>query len=391
MALFNVTMAHALKTKPSERLFFLDWLRIIAFAALVLYHVGMYYVTWDFHVKSPFASRSLEPWMKLTEPWRMSLIFMISGAATALMLKHGPGISLARNRSLFLLLPLFCGILFVVPPQSYFEVVQKFNYQGSYLDFLTLYFKSYKSFCAPANSSQCLIMPTWNHLWFLPYLWVYTMILILVGKVWPNGLAISVKKLDQHVNAGALLIAPILLICAIRLTLQPRFTVTHALIGDWYSHAIYACMFAVGAIFASSKLTWEKLAVLRWVALAIAIACWGLFAFVSIGKPLGYLVVSTFHWCAICAAFGFSKQHLNRDSRFRALLNEAVFPIYVLHQTIIIIASQWLLPIRLTPAIEGPLLVAATFAVSFALYVLIKEFSLLRPWFGLKRNLSNVT
>jgi glucans biosynthesis protein C len=391
MALFNVPMAHALKTPLPERLFFLDWLRIIAFAALILYHIGMYYVTWDFHVKSPFASRSLEPWMKLTEPWRMSLIFMVSGAATALMLKHGPGIALARSRSLFLLLPLVCGIVFIVPPQSYFEVVQKFNYQGSYLDFLALYFKSYKGFCAPTNSSQCLIMPTWNHLWFLPYLWVYTMILILVGKVWPNSLAIIVKKLDQHVNAAALLIAPIVLICAIRLILQPRFPVTHALIGDWYSHAMYFSMFAIGVVFASSQLTWGKLAVVRWIALAAAIAFWGVVAFVSVDRPLRYLVVSTFHWCAICAAFGFAKQLLNRDARFRALLNEAVFPIYVLHQTIIIVASQWWLPLHLPPAIEGPLLVAVTFAVSFTMYALIKKTTLLRPWFGLKRDLRNVT
>ncbi len=68
--------------RKSERLFFLDWLHIIALMVLIAYHVGMYYVTWDFHVKSPFASHALEPWMKLTEPWRMSLLFMISGAAT---------------------------------------------------------------------------------------------------------------------------------------------------------------------------------------------------------------------------------------------------------------------------------------------------------------------
>ena len=43
----------------------LDWVRILAFALLVPYHVGMYYVSWAFHVKSPFASAMLEPWMKM--------------------------------------------------------------------------------------------------------------------------------------------------------------------------------------------------------------------------------------------------------------------------------------------------------------------------------------
>ncbi len=275
-------------------------------------------------------------------------------------------------------------MVLIVPPQSYFEVIQKFNYQGNYLDFLALYFKGHKGFCAPANSGQCLIMPTWNHLWFLPYLWLYTMIIFLVTKAWPNCIAIAAKKVNQHANVPTIFVAPILLIFLIRLTLAPRFPVTYALIGDWFSHTMYFSMFAIGAVFAASQLTWAKLAAVRWISLAIAITFWGLIAFASIEKPIRYLIVSIFHWCAICAAFGFAKELLNRDFRFRAVLTDAVFPIYVLHQTIIIVTSQWSLPFRLPPAIEGPLLVTATFAVSFALYALIKKFSSLRAWFGIR-------
>ena len=65
-----------------QRRYDLDWLRIGAFALLILYHVGMYYVTWDWHVKSPDAGAALEPLMLLTSPWRLSLLFLISGAAT---------------------------------------------------------------------------------------------------------------------------------------------------------------------------------------------------------------------------------------------------------------------------------------------------------------------
>jgi glucan biosynthesis protein C len=42
-----------------QRLFFLDWLRICAFFVLILYHVGMYYVSWDWHVKSVDASSAI--------------------------------------------------------------------------------------------------------------------------------------------------------------------------------------------------------------------------------------------------------------------------------------------------------------------------------------------
>jgi glucan biosynthesis protein C len=139
--------------RPDPRLFFLDWLRILAFGVLVVYHVGMVYVTWDFHVKSPAASRALEPWMLMSGPWRMSLLFMVSGAATAFMLRRGERIgTLLRQRTARLLLPLLCGVVLLVPPQPYVEVVQKLGYAGSYWDFLGLYFSGDRGFCPTANA-----------------------------------------------------------------------------------------------------------------------------------------------------------------------------------------------------------------------------------------------
>ena len=67
---------------PGERRYDLDWVRIGAFMLLIFYHVGMYYVTWDWHVKSPHASSTIEPLMMLTSPWRLSLLFLVSGVAT---------------------------------------------------------------------------------------------------------------------------------------------------------------------------------------------------------------------------------------------------------------------------------------------------------------------
>ena len=49
-------------SQANERLYFLDWLRILAFAALLVYHVGMYYVSWDFHVKSPLTHALWGDW-----------------------------------------------------------------------------------------------------------------------------------------------------------------------------------------------------------------------------------------------------------------------------------------------------------------------------------------
>ena len=366
---------------PDSRLYFLDWLRILAFAGLVVYHVGMYYVSWDFHVKSPFAGPGLEPWMKLTEPWRMSLLFMVSGAATSYMLKSGPSLGLLRRRSAQLLLPLVIGMVLVVPPQSYFQVIQKFNYSGGYLDFLGLYFSRYRGFC---SNGQCLILPTWNHLWFLPYLWIYTLLACGLLAVWPAALRSASWIFESAFRGVWLMALPIILILVTRLALFERFPSTHALLGDWFNHTIYLGMFVCGAALAASSTLWGRLASTRWVALFMAVAFWAVLVFVRPAKPFEHAVVAIYQWSALVAAFGFAITHLNRDWPLRQLLTEAVFPVYILHQTVIVVGSQFLLPLQLKPAVEGPLIIALTFVLSYAGYVFIRQFGFLRPWFGLK-------
>lgn len=64
-----------------ERRHDLDWLRVGALGLLIFYHIGMFYVTSDWHVKSPYAGPFLEPLMGLINQWRLGLLFLISGAA----------------------------------------------------------------------------------------------------------------------------------------------------------------------------------------------------------------------------------------------------------------------------------------------------------------------
>ncbi len=49
-----------------DRRYDLDWIRVGAFFLLILYHVGMFHMPWDWHVKSPHPVEALEPLMPLT-------------------------------------------------------------------------------------------------------------------------------------------------------------------------------------------------------------------------------------------------------------------------------------------------------------------------------------
>lgn len=375
------------RTTPSpHRLFFLDWLRILALAGLIIYHVGMYYVSWDFHVKSPFAGPGLEPWMKLSEPWRMSLLFMVSGAATASMLQHGISPNFVRIRSKRLLLPLVLGVVVIIPPQSYFEVVQKWAYAGDFVDFLGLYFSGFHGFCAQGH---CLVLPTWNHLWFLPYVWSYTLIAWSVLRLWPSAW-LKLSHSCEHVFRGAgLFVIPVAFLLTLRLALFEQFPSTHAWVDDGFNHATYLLMFMLGGVVALSHALRDRLASSRWLALVMALVFWAWLVGARPAKPQEHFVIAIYQWCALVAAFGFSQTHLNRDSALRHRLTPAVFPVYLLHQTVLVLASQALLPLQLWPTIEGPVLIGLTFVLSYAAYTGVSRFPFLRPWLGLHSSPSN--
>jgi surface polysaccharide O-acyltransferase-like enzyme len=370
-------------SKADARLAFLDALRVMALGLLIAYHVGMYYVTWDWHLKSPFASTTLEPWMRLVNPWRMSLLFLISGAVTAILLRRGaPGLLGLRLGRLGL--PLAAGVLVIVPPQSYWQVVEQMGYRGSYLDFLPLYLGGHEGFCKTAG--PCLTLPTWNHLWFLPYLMVYTLVLWASVRLAPSWLERTGLRLSGSLSALTLLVAPWLLLAAGRLALRPWFDVTHALVDDALAHAQYLPAFIAGAIFARTPGAWPAIARLRVTALLVMLGAWlFLLSAQDVPVPPLRMVYAAQQWAGVIAALGFAWVHLNRPKPWLNRLATRIFAVYVLHQTLVILLAAAIRPLALRPFAEGPLLIVGTVMSALALVRMGETINPLRPWLGLPR------
>ncbi|SFC15099.1 acyltransferase family protein [Massilia yuzhufengensis] len=377
---------------PTTRLYFLDWVRILAFFALILYHTGMYYVSWDWHVKSPFAGTGPEPFMMMSSPWRLGLLFFIGGVAASLMLRRAGTAAFLGRRSIRLLVPLVFGMLVIVPPQPYFEVVEKLGYSDGYGAFMRLYLQAYNGFCR----EDCLILPTWNHLWFVAYLWIYTM---LLGA----GIALLGPRFDRiAARTGALLqgwklvVLPAALLAAARIALVEHYPTNHSVVGDWTNHAMSFLPFVLGALVARVPGFWSRLAVLRWQALGVAAFGWTMFvmwdavthdvftpAAVRVLRPFMVAAYAFMAWSAVVAACGFAQRHLDADGPARRYLNEAVFPVYILHQTLIVVLAHAMQPLRIAPGAEAVLLVVLTITLSFASFEVIRRVRVLRPLFGL--------
>jgi hypothetical protein len=369
----------------------LDWIRVGAFALLILYHVGMLYVSWGFHVKSIHESRALETLMIALNPWRLSILFLVSGAATRFMLDKGSPGALAGLRSWRLLVPLAFGMAVVVPPQSFAEVVEKFGYSGSYWTFWFGHYLAFdQGFCRIENGRQaCLILPTWNHLWFIAYLWAYTMILLAAAAIAPAALA-AAGRWAERLSGIVLLIGPALILAAVRGLIWPSFPITHTLIDDPYAHAVYGLAFLFGFLIARSSSFTEATKKLRWPALALALAAYLSLIWLRelpVGTPLRIALPFAYgfdQWCWILAILGFARRWLrDRDGPLLRYAAGAVFCWYIVHQTVIVVAAHWLKALALPAGIEASLVIGATVAGCYLAYEIARRVPQLRPLFGI--------
>lgn len=372
-----------------ERRYGLDWLRIGAFALLILYHIGMFFVPWDWHVKTAEPLRWLEIPMLATNAWRLALLFLISGVASRFLLAKMAGAGgFAWQRTVRLLVPLIAGILLFVAPQPWAELQATAGYPYGFWHFWT---HDYFRF----GTLEGVVLPTYNHLWFVAYLWIYTLLLALGAALLPAGAKSALQTGFDRLFAGArLLWLPILLLWLARVTLFPIFDDTHALIDDWYNHAVYGGLFLFGVALAKSATAWRDVAAVWKPALACAIVGYAAIVAYNLGVgdnelPEPWLALvrglrSAHMWGAILALLALAHLKLNRDTPARRYLTEAIFPYYIAHQTIIVLVGHALTPYRLPPAVELAIILPATVLGCALTYEIARRVPGLGPLLGLK-------
>jgi len=370
-----------------ERHYGLDWLRIGAFAILIFYHIGMVFVPWAYHVKSAHVADWVTLPMLASNAWRLTLLFVVSGYASRALLSRSPNVlGFVRNRSARLLIPLLFGMIVIVPPQSWVELSTQHGYTA---DFGTFWLHDYFRFASVAG----IMLPTWNHLWFVAYLWVYTIALAALVALAPGGWL--QRAYDRLFGTALVLLLPMAYLMLVHGWWIRMSAETQNLIHDPIGHLTFLPAFLFGFGLAGSAAA--RAAILRWWKAGAALAVLGYATIVGIEliwpadvvtprwvyTPYG-IAHAMEQWGAIIALIGVAERWWNRDHRWRATLTEAVFPFYIIHQTIIVLVAWALLPARLPGWAEFAIIAAATVAGCWAFYLLGREVRWLRPLIGLR-------
>jgi len=250
-----------------DRQYFLDWVRILAFAFLIFYHTAMMFVDWGFHIESGHNSLLLKTIMVLSSQWRLDILFIVSGVAISYMCTKVSLKSFTWQIVVKLYLPLVFAVTVIVAPQSYYEAIQKGIFDGSFWQFWSsLYFTF--SWDERMNAP----FPTYNHMWYVLYLFHYSLILLpllafINSKKGHNMLA----KVETWLVKGTRVIWVPLAIYLTIFFIFNNHDINHTFYNDWYGHAIFIFAVILGICFAHMPKVWQSFEKNRYLSLIIAL------------------------------------------------------------------------------------------------------------------------
>jgi hypothetical protein len=373
-----------------QRRYDLDWLRVFAFAVLIFYHIGMLYVAdWGFHYKSQYQSEFLQNLMLLVNRWRLPLLFFISGVASRYLLQKYSLIHFAKARTWRLLLPLLFGVLVIVPPQLYVEMTAKGDLNIGYWDFYRAFFDLDNSLFADYQSG---ILPhiDVNHLWYLRELWCFSLLLLVIH---PFLTLLKVDKILDYVGYrfgfGAIVFLPVICLSVAAIWLFPESD-------EGIRIARGFCFFLLGYLVWQRESWWQPILKYRRLYLSLSLISYvGLLCYYHLfwltrTEPLVgvYAGLETFlflanRWVWVLAILGYSYAYLNRPSSSLSYFAQAVYPSYLFHQSVLIVAAFLLTPLMLGAFVEGFWVIVITISFCLVSYELLRIINIIRPLVGI--------
>lgn len=354
---------------------------------LIPYHTGAIFANFDFHIKNNVTSTRLTVIEGFIDNWHMPLFFLLAGASTWFALSKRTAGAYLKERFLRLFVPLVFGIFIIVPPQTFYERIQKSGFSGNYFEFYSqLFYGIYPE-----------VSFTWNHLWFLFYLFLISVSVLPLLLSWKSGRGASfIEWFCQWSAKGRRIFLLFIPLAMIQMTLKVAFPGPQNIVTDWGRILFMTVIFLYGVLFYMFPCYRESLERNLGAAFALGIVistCYLSMYFLDYRFVLGYNLPNLLQLgfnslatlCWLIVLLGLSQRNLNFSNRFLEYASEAVLPIYIIHQTIIIIFGYYIVKTDLSIIVKYMLINLITFVLIVAIYeTTVRRFGLLRVLFGMR-------
>jgi glucan biosynthesis protein C len=382
-------MAHKTSVQPGvpvkNRLYYLDWLRVITILVILCYHANRFFTLNDWQIKNAERSMTSTVFMEAFNLWMMPLLFLISGAAIYYSLKSRSTGAYLKERVLRLLVPLAgIGIFVLGPLQVYLERLTHGDFNGNFWQFYPHYFDGIYGF-----GGNFAFMGL--HLWYLMLLFLFSLLALpLILPSQKTGKSV-LTRLSHWLNTPwvlVILFAVIGLGSLLSDVLGLGFTRE---MGSW-DILSYLLFFLAGYVLYANTRTQDtirRLGPLLLITGLVLATIHLVLLFNSVTSqsydnfPLDLRLAAT--WCLVLGILGTGSRFLYFNHKNLTYANEAVLPFYILHQPVLLVIGyfvvQWSLPILAKYAI----ILSCAFIIIIALYeLLVRRWNVLRFLFGMK-------
>jgi glucan biosynthesis protein C len=363
--------------------YFIDWLRILAVLLLFPFHTLRVFDGGDpFYVKA-----STSEWvggvLQFISVWHMPLLFFLAGCSTYFALRKRSGGQYAWERVKRLLVPLVFGILILMPPQTWYGGRSNSGYTSSYWhylgsgDFMRWNVQDGGDYFGGFGIGQ---------LWFIMFLLFISLVAIPLVLWGARGRGIRRMQAFSRRMARPVwwLLAIVILFVG---GVAPEIPG-----GPFF---LYLFLFLLGFVAVCDPKFMESAERYRLPTLVAGVALSLFFVLTtdfrdSLPDPsfqragLGILENAA-TWLVIMGALGFGKRYLDRTSRTQKYLAESSYPVYILHQTVIVIIAFYVIRLAAPKPVLWVVLLVAAVAGTFALYEIVRRIGVLRFLFGMRR------
>jgi glucan biosynthesis protein C len=377
-----------METRTVTRRYDLDWLRVLAFSAVFLYHCGRFFDGGWWHIKNSATSALVDVLKAIFDLWGMPLIFLISGASIYFALRPGRAARFLRDRVWRLLVPLALGILVLAPPQIYLTRLAHGEFQGGFLEFLPLYFQDWRTWGGNFAWSGV-------HLWYLEDLFLFTLVLLPLFAALKSQsgrrFAQSLGRVSARPGAIFLWVLPLALLLIL---IDPFGILKPGFSEDVTRLLVFPPFLVYGFLVFSDGRIQQAIIGQRRTALALACALTLATPLISNlpGPNSNFLVFALVMalaglliWSSLLAILGYGMRYLTANRRLLSYANEAVLPFYVLHQPVILLIGYFVIQLALPIAVKYLIIAPLAFGITLGLYECgVRRWNLVRRVFGLK-------
>jgi len=366
-----------------KRHYDIDWLRILVVASLVPFHTARIFDIWEpNYVKNSELSALLSYFIGFFAAWNMPLLFLLAGAASGYALEFRSAGAYLKERCLRLFVPLVFGVLVLVPPQAYIARFQAPGYGESYGRFLLDYFRirgdltGYTGQFTPA------------HLWFILYLLVLSAVALPLFVYLRRDRRMIDWLVRECERPGALLLLAVPFGIA---GILPAISDKNPFY--YFTFFLYGYLIAEDSRFRTLVDRYKGWGlVLGFLTMAVILVQWRLrlrFSPYSPGDVAFYLVRTFNTWFWILALLGYARKYLNCRNRFYRYANEASYPFYVLHQTVIVGIGFFVVAWPMHLWMKFLIIATGSFAVTLLVYDIgVRRIAVMRFLFGMKQGVS---